>query len=260
MSSKALRPRYAARLIAGIWLVTVVVFGVVMRIVDPDTFDSIWLAFWWALQTITTVGYGDVVPGEPAGKAIGAVLMLGGLSLLSIITATITSAFITRRQADMQASGEDPVMRQLQQIESRLDGIDAELRRLSPPDSRFLRQSAPMADDYRIKVEFEDEGKILHFGRSLHEREFEQELREQLGDGVIVTRDGSEVFLYASTPEQAHAAEAAVREVLEHQDAEADVSPVERWHPVEERWEDASVPLPQTGDELADRARAPGEG
>jgi voltage-gated potassium channel len=135
LSSKALRPRYAARLIAGIWLVTVVVFGIVMRIVDPDTFDTVWLAFWWALQTITTVGYGDVVPGEPAGKAIGAVLMLGGLSLLSIITATITSAFITRRQADMQASGQDPVMRQLQQIESRLDGIDTELRRLSPPDS-----------------------------------------------------------------------------------------------------------------------------
>jgi hypothetical protein len=108
-----------------------------------------------------------------------------------------------------------------------------------------------MADDFRIKVEFEEEGKILHFGRSLREREFAQELREELGDGVIVTRDGSEVFLYASTPEQARAAEAAVREVLEHQDAEADVSPVERWHPIEERWEDASVPLPQTGDELA---------
>ena len=64
---------------------------------------------------------------------IGAVLMLFGLSLLSVITATITSAFIARRQADMQASGEDPVMRQLQQLESRLDGIDAELRRLRPP-------------------------------------------------------------------------------------------------------------------------------
>ncbi|HZO61005.1 MAG TPA: hypothetical protein VFB51_15065 [Solirubrobacterales bacterium] len=107
------------------------------------------------------------------------------------------------------------------------------------------------ADDFRIKVEFEDEGGILHFGRSLREREFAEELREQLGDGVIVTRDDHEVFLYASTPEQAGAAEAAVREVLEHQQVTADVSPVERWHPVEERWEDASVPLPQTPEEVA---------
>ena len=128
-----MRPRNAARLIAVIWLATVVVFGVLARIVDPDTFDTVWLAFWWALQTITTVGYGDVVPQDTAGKAVGAVLMLGGLSLLSVITATITSAFVARRQADAQASGEDPVMKQLQQIESRLDGIDAELRRLGPP-------------------------------------------------------------------------------------------------------------------------------
>jgi hypothetical protein len=108
-----------------------------------------------------------------------------------------------------------------------------------------------MADDFRIKVEFEDEGSILHFGRSLREREFENELREKLGDGVIISRDGSEVFLYASTPEQARAAERAVREVLEQEDFDAEVSPVERWHPVEERWEDPSVPLPQSGAEVA---------
>ena len=133
LSSRALRPRNAARLIAVIWIAAVLVFGIVERIVDPETFDSVWLAFWWALQTITTIGYGDVVPESTDGKVVGAFLMLGGLSLLSIITATITSAFVTRRQAELQESGEDPVMRQLQQIESRLDGIDAELRRLNPP-------------------------------------------------------------------------------------------------------------------------------
>ena len=133
LSNKALRPRNAARLIAAIWLVAILIFGIAVRIVDPDTFPNVWLAFWWALQTVTTVGYGDVVPQDTSGKVFGAILMLGGLSLLSIITATITSAFITRRQADLQASGEDPVMRQLQQLESRLDGIDAELRRLGPP-------------------------------------------------------------------------------------------------------------------------------
>ena len=108
-----------------------------------------------------------------------------------------------------------------------------------------------MADDFRITVQFEDEGSILGFGRSLRERELEKELREQLGEGVIVTRDGSEVFLYASSAAQAQAAQAAVRQVLEHHDTAAEVSPVERWHPVEERWEDASAPLPQTEEEIA---------
>jgi len=128
LSSRALRPRYAARVIATIWISTVILFGVVERIVDPDTFDTVWLAFWWAIQTITTVGYGDVVPGSSAGKAIAAILMLGGLSLLSIITATITSAFVARRQAELQAAGTDPIMLRFDELAARLDGIEAELR------------------------------------------------------------------------------------------------------------------------------------
>ena len=136
-TEKALRPRYAAYVIAGFWLVAVIIFGVIERIADPNTFDSIWLAFWWAIQTVTTVGYGDVVPGDPSGKALAAVLMLGGLSLISVVTATITSAFVARRQAEMQAAGEDPVMRELQRVSARLDSMEIELRRLSgtiPPD------------------------------------------------------------------------------------------------------------------------------
>jgi voltage-gated potassium channel len=128
LSSRALRPRYAARVIATIWISTVIVFGVIERIVDPETFDSVFLAFWWALQTITTVGYGDVVPGSSAGKAIGSILMLGGLSLLSIITATITSAFVARRQAELQAAGTDPIMLRFDELAARLDGIEAELK------------------------------------------------------------------------------------------------------------------------------------
>ena len=42
--------------------VAIVIFGVVERLVDPDTFDTVWDGMWWATQTVTTVGYGDVVP------------------------------------------------------------------------------------------------------------------------------------------------------------------------------------------------------
>jgi voltage-gated potassium channel len=139
LDSKALRPRYAARVIAVTWLAAVLLFGVLERLVDPDTFDTVWLAFWWALQTVTTVGYGDVVPQDTAGKAIGAVLMLGGLSFLSIITAIITSAFVARRQSDRQSSGDDPVIRRLEEIAARLDAMEAALhergRDARPPGS-----------------------------------------------------------------------------------------------------------------------------
>jgi hypothetical protein len=106
-----------------------------------------------------------------------------------------------------------------------------------------------MADDFRIVVEFEEEGHGLHFGRRLGERQFENEVREQLGDGVLVTRDGPHVFLYTGTRDQAEAARNTVQQMLAEDDVRATVSPVLRWHPTEERWEDASKPLPRTGDE-----------
>jgi hypothetical protein len=107
-----------------------------------------------------------------------------------------------------------------------------------------------VADDFRIAIGFEDEGSVLHFGRLLSGRELERELRERLGDGVIVTRDGHQMFLYAGSLEQGQAAEKVAREVLAEHGMKAEVSPILRWHPVEERWEDASAPLPQTADQL----------
>jgi voltage-gated potassium channel len=94
-------------------------------LVDPDSFDTVWLGIWWAIQTVTTVGYGDVVPQQTAGKVMASILMIGGLSLLAVVTATITSAFVTRAEADRRAAGHDPVMRELAEISSRLDALSA---------------------------------------------------------------------------------------------------------------------------------------
>lgn len=113
-----------------------------------------------------------------------------------------------------------------------------------------LEQCARMADDFRIVVEFSEEEHGLHFGRLLGEREFEREVREELGEGVLVTRDGPRVFIYTGTQGQGVAARKAVEEVLAQHDMKATVSPVLRWHPTEERWEDASKPLPSTGEEV----------
>src|SRR3954468_15221257 len=109
-----LRPRSAASLLVACWLVAVMLLGIIERIADPDTYHSIWLAWWWAIETVTTVGFGDVVPQSAGGKVVAAFMMLGGLAFLSIVTATITSAFVARRQATATARGEDPVMQKLE--------------------------------------------------------------------------------------------------------------------------------------------------
>ncbi len=124
---RGLHPRFAAYAIVAFWVGAIVVFAVLERLVDPETYDNVWLAMWWGIQTVTTVGYGDVVPGETAGKVLAAFLMLGGLSLLAVVTAAITSGFMARAEADRRAAGEDPVMQKLEQMTAQFEKLQADL-------------------------------------------------------------------------------------------------------------------------------------
>jgi voltage-gated potassium channel len=125
---KGLRPRLAVFVIVVVWTIGVVVFSVVERLVDPGTFDTVWLSMWWAIQTVTTVGYGDVVPGSTAGKVIAGFLMLGGLALFAVVTGAITSAFVSQAQ---RQRGSDPVLQRLDEITAEVRALKADLARLS---------------------------------------------------------------------------------------------------------------------------------
>jgi len=52
---------------------------------------------WWAVVTITTVGYGDVTPKSAWGRVVGVAVMIGGLLSFSLVTATVASIFIERK-------------------------------------------------------------------------------------------------------------------------------------------------------------------
>jgi voltage-gated potassium channel len=133
LNRERIRPRQAASLIVVVWILAVVLFSVVEHLVDRKAFPTVWAAAWWAIQTVTTVGYGDAVPEQTAGKLVAGILMLGGLALLSVVTATITSGFVAQRQALARASGEDPVIARLDRLDRRLAAIEAELERLRAP-------------------------------------------------------------------------------------------------------------------------------
>jgi len=126
--SRGLRPRDAAAVISGIWVLSIVLFGVLERLVDPKTFHTVWLGMWWALETVTTVGYGDVVPQTTAGKLIGSLLLLGGLAFLTVIIAMITSGFVARFQREVMQEGMDPYQHQLQHLTEQLAALEAELK------------------------------------------------------------------------------------------------------------------------------------
>jgi voltage-gated potassium channel len=122
--------RTAAGVIVTATTAVVVGGGVLMRLLDHGEYSDIWVGMWWALQTVTTVGYGDVTPKNPSGRIIAAFVMLQGIAFLAIITAAITSTFVARatkeRDVAHAADEDDAEVR----IEAQLRGIDQRLDRL----------------------------------------------------------------------------------------------------------------------------------
>jgi voltage-gated potassium channel len=113
--------------IIGIAVVLVIVAGALARIVEPDTFTSLGLAYWWAVETVTTVGYGDIVPESPAGRIVGTALMLTGLSLIPTLTTVIVSVLLAKRRRVDQDRVERLETEQaavLERIEERLARIE----------------------------------------------------------------------------------------------------------------------------------------
>ena len=105
-----------------------------------------------------------------------------------------------------------------------------------------------MDDEFRVEVELDDDEHGFSLGERLRALDLDEDVRERLGPSVLVTRDGSLLFLYTATEEQAREAERVVRVLIAAEDLTAEVL-VTRWHPVEEEWKDAALPLPATPEE-----------
>lgn len=77
-----------------------VIAGAVEETVDPHDFGSFWNGVWWAVVTVTTVGYGDVTPKTVAGRSVAMVLMFVGIGFIAVLTATISSYFVKTDRGD----------------------------------------------------------------------------------------------------------------------------------------------------------------
>jgi voltage-gated potassium channel len=126
--ARAASPRGAAVVIATVSTSITVAAGILMTVADRKGFPSIGSGLWWAVQTVTTVGYGDHVPTTVAGRLVAAVVMLVGIGFLTVITAAITSTFVSRSRREQTLSGpSSPTEEQLRQIARRLERIEAAL-------------------------------------------------------------------------------------------------------------------------------------
>lgn len=121
-----LTARRAARIIAGATLSIVAAAGIAMRFVEPSTYPNVWLGLWWAVQTVTSVGYGDVVPRSVLGRLLAMVVMINGIALLTVIVATISAVFVetSRRRAERERLIDDPVASGLRDVAERLAALE----------------------------------------------------------------------------------------------------------------------------------------
>jgi hypothetical protein len=105
-------------------------------------------------------------------------------------------------------------------------------------------------EDWRVEITLDDEQSGYNLGERLRSQDLDDEARERLGKQIYVSRNGPQLFLYASSEEQARAAEAVVRDLATADGLSAEFRGVTRWHPVEQDWKDASIPLPRTDAEI----------
>jgi voltage-gated potassium channel len=129
--------RTAAGVIVTATAIVVVGGGLLMWVLDHDEYPNIWVGMWWALQTVTTVGYGDVTPRNTSGRIIASFVMLEGIAFLTIIIAAITSTFVARAAEEREEAEEAGEERAEQRIEAKLDELTVRLDRLETQLSRL---------------------------------------------------------------------------------------------------------------------------
>jgi hypothetical protein len=105
-------------------------------------------------------------------------------------------------------------------------------------------------DDWRVTVTLHDEAHVGRVLESVREHEVEDGVRRQLGRRVAVSAEGPRIFLYAGTENGAREADRVVRQLTAQRGVTADFA-IDRWHPLEEEWENADVPMPETADQRA---------
>lgn len=116
-------------MIASVTTTITVASGILMTVIDHKGFPSTGSGLWWAVQTVTTVGYGDRVPETAAGQIVAAIVMLLGIGFVTVITASITGAFVARTRNQASAKSDDDPQAALRDIIARLERIEANLDR-----------------------------------------------------------------------------------------------------------------------------------
>jgi voltage-gated potassium channel Kch len=133
MTRRPLTVWRAARLIATVTVSVTLISGALMSVADHQHFNNVGDGFWWAVQTVTTVGYGDFVPTNTLGRLLASLVMLFGIAFVTVATAAVTASFVELARRRIEASTGRDLHARLDEIVARLDTIEADIKALDRP-------------------------------------------------------------------------------------------------------------------------------
>jgi voltage-gated potassium channel len=116
-----------------------ILVGFIATLTDRKDFPTFGAGLWWAIVTLGTVGYGDIVPTTLWGRILGGFVIVVGITFISFLTATVTSYFVSvdqeaeqAREREFRAASDNETRELLVQLDSRLAAIERALRNAPP--------------------------------------------------------------------------------------------------------------------------------
>ena len=149
VQGKPLTAWRAARIIASVTVSITIISGVLMHFTDEKTYPTIGDGLWWAIQTVTTVGYGDLVPASTVGRLVAALVMVVGIGFISVLTATIASFLVRAERQDEHAT----IAQALTRIEADLAQLKARLDSPAEPSLSSGSAESPGLESLRRQAE-----------------------------------------------------------------------------------------------------------
>jgi len=114
--------------VAALTLLLVTVTGIAVHETDPSRFPNPWRGLWFAIVTVTTVGYGDTFPTSVVGRLVASFLMIVGIGFLGLATASIAGHFVNQDAEDKHREAtdkQDQILAELRRVHERLDRLEA---------------------------------------------------------------------------------------------------------------------------------------
>ncbi len=125
LGKKGITATRALLFIVGLTIFVVLVSAFVMWISDDQEFNTFGRSVWWSVQTVTTVGYGDVVPDSTLGRFVAGLVMLMGVAFISILSGVTASVLVQNLRQRRGLDRTELLLERVEDLHRRLDEMDS---------------------------------------------------------------------------------------------------------------------------------------